>query len=124
MSRFKLSVPKALQQPQPRPAWELAPAFTVEYYMDSAWERPVRMLLRNRFQYKHTEFCSKTPFLARTTFTRGDGMEVQFYHTARLAEFRIRKNGTTLVEETFIDVYRMTKALREHFTYETGRAAA
>lgn len=105
------------------PAWKVAPAYTVEHYLETDWERPVRMLLRNHFTFRRTEVHSGS-MMSRAVFEDRRGNSVILYHRMRHAEFRINRDGQDEVREAFIDPHRLYRALRQHFSFETGRVVA
>lgn len=122
MPRFKVLVTKARSLTDlAAPAWKRASAYKVEHYLETEWERPVRMLLRNHFMFKRTEVHSGT-MMSRAIFEDRQGNSVTLYHRMRHAEFRIVR-GDDEVREAFIDPHRLYRSLCSHFSFETGRMA-
>lgn len=124
MPRFKLVLPAGCALSLPRaPSWEHAPAYTVQHYLECDWERPVRMLLRNHFEFQRVEF-HRGSWMTRVLFAAPNGDRVEFHHAMRHAEFRIHRSGHDEVREVFIDAHRLYHGLRRHYSFETSRRVA
>lgn len=123
MPRYKLVLPATSLIRPDEPTWEQAPAYTVEHYLNTDWERPVRTLLRNHFSLTRVEY-HRGSSMTRAIFDAVNGDRVVFYHTMRHAEFRIQRKGRSEVREVFIDAHRLYHGLRLHYSFQTSRRAA